>query len=74
MSEPVVSEETFVLQMVEKYRALLLKAAGLKSVNVDGQTVDYVDLEAAYEQWRKKLQTTNGKRPLMAVVNLRGAE
>lgn len=71
---PVVPEAQFVLQMVEKYRQLLLDCAGLKAINVDGNMVTYDQLEERYDHWNKKLGHTNGTRPRVATINLENAQ
>lgn len=73
MPSPLVSEAAFALQMVEKYRALLLKAAGLKSVSIDGTQVSYADLKSEYDAWLKKLNRLNGDKPCVATINLENA-
>lgn len=40
--------------MVRKYRQLLLKGAGLASMNVDGQTVSLTDMEKKLEYWEER--------------------
>lgn len=71
--EPKISEAKFVLQMVEKYRELLLACAGLKSVTIDGQAVTYEQLEQQYAHWHKKLGRINGTRPRVASITLENA-
>lgn len=72
--ETETTEGEFCRAMVEKYRALMLKSAGLKSVNVDGQMVAFADLEAQYNQWRRKLAIINGERPQVLSINLENAQ
>jgi hypothetical protein len=62
----LISEQAFAEKMVAKYRELLLNSAGMKSVTIDGQSVSYADLEAAYDHWSQKLVS----RPLVATINL----
>lgn len=70
MPNPLVSEASFALQMVEKYRALLLKCAGLSSVTIDGNVVMYRDLKAEYNAWSKKLARLNGTVSQVSGINL----
>lgn len=63
---------TFAEQMVTKYETLLLKAAGLSSVNVDGVNVSYRDLASDYEKWKRRVAQEQGARPRIASVDLGG--
>lgn len=56
----LMTEADFARRMVAKYRDLLLSAAGFQSITIDGQVVSYIDLEARYESWRKKLAKLDG--------------
>jgi len=47
-------------------------SAGLDSVMVDGQSVRYVDLEAKYRYWKRKVAREKGQRPQAASINLGG--
>ena len=69
----LMSEADFTRRMVAKYRELLLSAAGLSSVTIDGQVVSYQDLEASYRSWTKKLATLDGTRPQLVSIDLSGA-
>lgn len=66
----MTSNQAFAEKMVAKYRDLLLQGAGLKSISIDGQSVSYADLEAAYDHWTKKLARLNGSRPIAKSINL----
>jgi hypothetical protein len=70
---PAVPEGAFALQMVEKYRQLLLDCAGLQQIMIDGQLVNYLDLEKQYEHWMNKLARINGVRPVVSSINLENA-
>lgn len=63
---------TFAEQMKSQYETLLSNAAGLRSVNIDGQQVQYGELERQYEYWCKKVAREQGKRPVAGRINLGG--
>lgn len=67
---PAVPEGQFILQMVEKYRKMLLDCAGMQQIMIDGQVVSYRDLELQYDHWSRKLAKHNGERPVLAGINL----
>jgi hypothetical protein len=69
----MTTEQAFAEKMVEKYRDLLLSAAGLKSITIDGQAVSYADLEDLYDRWSKKLARLNSARPSVVGLDLRNA-
>ena len=60
----------FADEMVEKYQALLLANAGVKSVNVDGQSLSLDDLESKLEYWSRKVAIADGSRPRVMQINL----
>lgn len=62
----------FAEQMVEKYQALLLTAAGRRSVQVDGQAITYQDLYAEYNRWRRELARLKGAKPVANTIDLSG--
>lgn len=47
----LLTEQQFAEQMADRYRELLVRHAGMKHVQVDGQIVTYTDLEADYDFW-----------------------
>ncbi len=61
---------TFADQMVTKYETLLLQAAGLRAVQVDGQSVSYGDLERRHRHWKRIQARERGVRPPAAVIRL----
>ena len=61
---------TFAEQMVAKYEALLLKCAGLTSVNVDGITTSLANLEAKHAYWKTRVAREAGTRPLASTIRL----
>lgn len=65
---------SFAEQMVTKLETLLLASAGLRSVNVDGETVTYADLESRYDYWKSRVSRESGTRPLSATIDLSGGE
>lgn len=65
-----MTETEFAQAMIDKYQALMLKAAGMQAINVDGQMTTFRDLEAQYEHWTKKLATLDGSRPRVAQISL----
>ena len=64
---------TYAETMVAKYEALLATSAGLESVSVDGQSVQYADdNEAKYRYWKREVAREKGMRPQAASINLGG--
>jgi len=63
---------TFAETMLAKYEALLQTAAGLDSVSVDGQSVQYTDIEAKYRYWKRAVAREKGTRPQAASINMGG--
>jgi len=64
---------TFAETMVAKYEALLATSAGLESVSVDGQSVQYVDdVKAELAYWRRCVAREKGTRPQAASINMGG--
>jgi hypothetical protein len=68
-----MTEAQFAQSMVNRYRKLLLSAAGHKSITIDGQVVSYADLTAEYEKWAKKLARLNGGRPVVVSLDMENA-
>lgn len=60
----------FADTMVAKYETLLQQCAGVKSVNVDGNTVTFEELEAKYQYWKKLAARASGARPFAARIKL----
>lgn len=80
MSEAIAADETalmseldFTRRMVAKYRELLLKAAGLQSITIDGQAVSYADLEARYSDWIGRLAQLDGTLNAVLTIDLSNA-
>jgi hypothetical protein len=67
-----MADPTFAAQMLAKYQQLLLDNAGSTMVTVDGQTVQFADLEAKYRYWQGQVNRENGTRPRAAKINLGG--
>ena len=65
---------TFADQMVTKYETLLLQAAGLRAVQVDGQSVSYGDLERRHRYWKRIQAREGGVRPQAASPGLHASE
>lgn len=63
-------KDLFAEKMVDKYQQLLLDNAGVKSVNVDGQSVTYSDLKADYQSWKNQLDASTGDKALIAQLDL----
>jgi len=63
---------TFAAQMVEKYEALLAANVGVASVTIDGVSVSYADVEAAYRRWLRTYNRERGRRPTAATIRLDG--
>lgn len=70
----VISNLSFARKMVAKYRDMLEKCAGLKSVTIDGQVVLYTDIEAGYRQWQKSVARLSGTRPISMTIDLENAQ
>lgn len=66
----VIAPLTFARQMVERFQKILLENAGAVRVNVDGQDVEYADLEAKYAYWQRKLLILTGKAPTVSRIRL----
>lgn len=69
MSDPA---PTFAEQMLAKIEALLLANVGVQQCVVDGVTVQYVDLVAQRDHWRRQVQQEQGKRTQLLRVDLSG--
>jgi hypothetical protein len=70
-SQPELMTETeFTKQMVAKYRGMLLSAAGLSSVTLDGQVVSYQDLQSQYSYWKGKLAQLEGGASRLQTIDL----
>ena len=64
---------TFAETMLSKYETLLQTSAGLDTVSVDGQSVQYVkNLEAKLDYWGRRVAREKGTRPQAASINLGG--
>jgi len=59
-------------QQVARYEALLATSAGLDSVSVDGQSLQYADLEAKCRRLKREVARQAGTRPQAASINLGG--
>lgn len=69
-----IADLVFARQMVAKYRDLLTKAAGLKSITIDGQMVTYAELESAFRRWQKSVGRLSGSRPTTVTIDLENAQ
>lgn len=69
-----ISDLAFARKMVAKYRDLLEKCAGLKSITIDGQVVNYADLEQQYRGWQKSLARLTNSRPAALTIDLENAQ
>jgi hypothetical protein len=49
-----------------------LSHAGLDTVSVDGQSVQYADVEAKYRYWKREVAREKNQRPQVASINLGG--
>lgn len=74
MSIGLLSEKDFAARMVARYRELLLRAAGMTSISVDGQQVSYTALENGYATWLAKLNRLNNTRPLVLSIGMTNAQ
>lgn len=63
---------TFAKTMVTKLEGLLSKAAGLKTVSVDGTMTTFDDLTAQYQHWKREVEKEAGRRPRVAGIDLSG--
>ncbi len=63
---------SFASQMVAKYETLISQCVGVASINVDGQQVEYVELERQYLFWKSRAARENGSRPRVAQHYLGG--
>ncbi len=64
--------DAFAQTMVTKLETLLAANVGVQSVTVDGRSVSYADLTKQYDYWKRKLARSNGSRPRVAQVYIRG--
>lgn len=62
--------QTLADKMLEKLETILLENVGLESVNVDGSSVAYADLEKKYDYWRKRQQREQGQAPVISRIRL----
>jgi hypothetical protein len=69
-----ISDLVFARQMVAKYRDMLAKSAGLKSITIDGQMVTYAEIEANYRKWQKSVARLSGSRPLAVTIDMENAQ
>ncbi len=60
----------FADTMVAKLETLLTENVGVKSVNVDGTTIAYADLEKQYDYWKARAARASGARPRSAQIKL----
>lgn len=74
MSIGMLSEQDFAARMVARYRELLLRCAGLQSINIDGQTVAYADINTQYRLWSSKLARYTNARPRVLSFDLQNAQ
>jgi hypothetical protein len=65
-------DPTFAAQMVTKYEALLLQAAGVQSISVDGQNVSVKDLEVAWQFWSNQVAKESGTKPRLSSIKMGG--
>ncbi|MBA4032958.1 MAG: hypothetical protein C0478_18985 [Planctomyces sp.] len=65
-------EPTFAEEMLAKVEDLLRKSSGLKTVTWDGKTVQYEDLLAQRDRWRREIAQEQGKRSRVLGVDLSG--
>lgn len=68
----VMPDPTFAEQMVAKYQTLLLSAAGMRSINVDGQVVSVSDLETKWNFWKAEVAKESGSKPRLSVIKMGG--
>lgn len=61
---------TFAENMVDRLQELLADNIGVKRVNVDGELVDYADLEEKLDYWERKVARAAGSRPRVMQVDL----
>ena len=61
---------TFAEQMVERLEGLMVKAAGLDSITIDGQAVRYTDLEEKHRYWKAQVARESGAKPVASTVDL----
>ena len=66
----MAEKNIFAEKMVKKYEQLLDENAGVKSVSVDGQSVTWDDLQRQYTFWKKELDKSEGKKPMIQQGNL----
>ena len=65
-----MAEATHAQQMVAKLEQMLLENAGLKTVDVDGETVSYADLEAKWQFWKGQVAKARGRKPVISRIRL----
>lgn len=58
--------------MVTKLEALLLEAAGLQSIAVNGTTTTFTDLTKQHEFWKSKVAREQGLKPRLTRIDLSG--
>lgn len=58
--------------MLAKYEALLERNAGVASVNTDGTTVSFQDLEKRWQFWRKQVAREQGRARRYKSVDMSG--
>lgn len=63
---------TFAEQMVAKLEKTLLKAAGAKTVVVDGVQVQFEDLQTQHGYWKRQVEREQSRRPVFAPITLDG--
>jgi len=63
-------ETSHAEQMVTKLESLMLLSAGMRSVTVDGQTVQVSDLKSDWEYWQDKVAQEDGTNPGYMTVDL----
>lgn len=63
---------SFAETMVTKLETLLASSAGLRSVNVAGESVTYDELERRYDYWKSRVARESGTRPIASTVDLSG--
>lgn len=66
----VTSPLEFATEMVAKLQAILRENVGSARVNVDGNDVEYRDLEVTYAFWQRKLLIARGKCPTVSRIRL----
>lgn len=59
--------------MLAKFETLLQANAGLSTVNVDGQVVQFSDLQNQWRFWRNEVAKESGTRNRFNAIDLSGA-